>query len=223
MPHAESIQSLKKTKPSRRGRPSTAESAEQRERIVATAQAHFIRNGYSKTTMEGIANSAKITKQTLYAQHNDKRTLFFRVIERFRDPRANVAAFMDQHPDISFEEGLQQLAVRILSAAHTPRSLALHKLVQREAHKFPELAEMFTDLNERGIFKPLENYMQRGKKAGHLAGISPREAAQWFIYLVFGEFLRRAIMQVKPAAPREIKAHATTAVKFFLNGVRRAP
>lgn len=194
----------------------------QRERIFAVAQEQFIHNGYSKTTIEGIARAAKVTKQTVYAQHRDKRTLFFRIVERFRDPRANVDAFIDQHPDMSFEDGLRALGASILSAAYTPRSLALHKLVQREAHKFPELAEMFTDLNDRRLYKPLENYLQREKKSAHLNGMPPRQAAQWFIYLVFGDFLRRAIMQIKPASPREIKNHVDTAVRLFLDGTRKA-
>ncbi len=206
---------------SRLGRPSYEESILQRERIFAAALEHFIANGYSKTTMEGIAKSARVAKQTVYSQHKDKRTLFFRVIERFRDPRADIKSIIEEHAGLPIAEGLRRVGMGVLSGAHTPKSIAFHKLVQREAHAFPELAKMFLDVNDRLLFKPLEAYMTQAKKAGVLKALTPPQAAQWFIHLVFSEFLRRGLMQIKPMTPREVKAHVETAVKLFLDGVRK--
>jgi AcrR family transcriptional regulator len=211
---------LVKTKSSRLGRPSYEESIQQRERIFTAALEHFIANGYSKTTMEGIAKSANVAKQTVYSQHADKRTLFFRVIERFRDPRADVTNVVDQYAALPFAEGLHQIALGVLTSSHAPKSIALYKLVQREAHAFPELADMFMELNTRLLFKPLEGYMAAAKKAGELNLVTPAQAVQWFIYLVFGEYLRRGLMQIKPMTQREVNAHVDIAVKLFLNGVR---
>ena len=207
-----------KSKTSRLGRPSFKESIEQRERIFTAALKHFIEDGYSETTMEGIAKTANVAKQTVYSQHKDKRTLFFRVIERFRDPRANIEIILDQR--LPFAEALRQLGLGILGGAHTPKSIAFLKLVQREGHAFPELAKMFLDINTRLLFKPLEAYMAKARKKGELHGLTPRQAAQWFTHLVFGEYLRRGLMQIPPMSPREVKANVGIAVKLFLNGVR---
>ena len=141
------------------------------------------------------------------------------MIERFRDPRANVDSIVDRK--LPFEDGLRQLARGILTGSHTPKSIAFHKLVQREAHAFPELAEIFLDINTRLLFKPLEGYMITARKNGELNGLTPQQAVQWFTYLIFGEYLRRGLMQIKPMTQREVNAHVETAVKLFLNGVRK--
>lgn len=208
-------------KKSRLGRPSFEESIRQRERIFAVALEHFIAKGYSKTTMEGIAKSARVAKQTVYSQHGDKRTLFFRVIERFRDPRADLNSVIGAQAALPFAEGLHQIAMGVLTGAHSAKSIALHKLVQREAHAFPELAQMFLDINERLLFKPLETYMAKAKKNGEIEGLTPSQAVQWFSHMVFSEYLRRGLMQITPMTPREVKAHVDMAVKLFVNSARK--
>jgi len=54
---------------------------DRKENIVLTARKHFLRYGYSKTTMEEIARDCEITKPTLYNYFAGKSELFRTVID----------------------------------------------------------------------------------------------------------------------------------------------
>ncbi|MEP1032577.1 TetR/AcrR family transcriptional regulator [Ekhidna sp.] len=52
---------------------------DKRERILASAYAHFSTKGYHKTTINDIANSLKMSKKTIYFQFKNKEELYVAV------------------------------------------------------------------------------------------------------------------------------------------------
>ena len=74
----------------RGGRPSLANAALLRERILEVATELFLAEGYGSTSIEAVAARAGISKRTFYHRFDDKAVLFaavvHRIIEQIRPP-----------------------------------------------------------------------------------------------------------------------------------------
>src|ERR1700751_1567276 len=66
----------------RGGRPSLAQAAQLRERILEVATELFLAEGYGTTSIEAVAERAGISKRTFYHRFDDKAALFAAVVQR---------------------------------------------------------------------------------------------------------------------------------------------
>src|SRR5262252_4434617 len=114
--------------PRRGGRPSRAQAQQLGERILDVATQLFLAHGYGATSIEAVAQRARISKRTFYHRFADKPALFsavvHRIIERLRPP-AGVPLFQGA----SLREILERLAGLMLRAALSPQAVALHRLI----------------------------------------------------------------------------------------------
>ena len=62
-----------------------AKSAETRSRIVDAAYQSFWRSGFTRTSIDRIAERAEVTKRTVYAHFRSKDDLLAAVLARYRD------------------------------------------------------------------------------------------------------------------------------------------
>src|SRR5215831_13258733 len=76
--------------PRRGGRPSRSHSQQLGERILDVATQLFLAHGYGATSIEAVAQRARISKRTFYHRFPDKAALFSavvrRIIEELRPP-----------------------------------------------------------------------------------------------------------------------------------------
>jgi TetR/AcrR family transcriptional repressor of mexJK operon len=68
--------------PRRGGRPSKADAEQLAHRIVDAATALFFTLGYGATTIEAVAQRARISKRTFYHRFENKSALFSAVVYR---------------------------------------------------------------------------------------------------------------------------------------------
>ncbi len=206
--------------PRRGGRPSLEQAERIRETILAVATDLFLRQGYGATSIEAIAERARISKRTFYHRFPDKSALFgavvHRIIEGLRPP-----------PDIPLFAGetidavLRRLARLMLHAALTPAALALNRLIVAEAQRFPDLAAA---LDHEGataeVLKGIADLLDRETAAGRLSVTNTAFAAAQYMQLVIAIPQKRAIGVGPPMSEAEREAWADDAVTLFLNGCR---
>src|SRR5271166_33931 len=113
---------------SRAGRPSRADAARLRERILTAATELFLVEGYGSTSIEAIASRAGISKRTFYDRFGDKAQLFTAVVHCIIDqirPPPEVPLIAGA----TLPEVLRRLAGFMLRAALSAQAIALHQLV----------------------------------------------------------------------------------------------
>lgn len=203
------------------GRPSRAAAERLGETILEAASALFLSEGYGVTSIEAVARRAGISKRTFYSRFRDKAELFgavvHRVVERLR-PAGDASLFEGG----TLEEILTRLARVILRAALSPQALALHRLIQAEATRFPELAAVVTERGgSREAVARIAALLEREARAGHLALDNASFAAAQFLQMVVALPQRRALGLGTPMTPPELDAWARDTVGLFLNGCRR--
>ena len=212
--------------PARRlgGRPARGEAAQLSDRILDAATELFFARGYGATSVEAVAQRARISKRTFYHRFDNKATLFgavlHRIIEGLRPPTAiPIVAGAD------FAEVLRRLAGLIIHAAVTPQALALHRLIVGESARFPKLAAAVTSEGAtQEAIGLIADILVREARAGTLTLNDPAVAAEQFLYLVLSVPQRRALGLGKPMTAAELDRWGNAVVDLFLNGCRvRSP
>src|SRR5215475_8722954 len=207
--------------PRRGGRPSRAQAQQLGERILDVATQLFLAHGYGATSIEAVAQRARISKRTFYHRFADKPALFsavvHRIIERLRPPA--VVQLFDEGSDL--RAILEQLAALIVRAALSPQAIALHRLIVGESGRFPKLAAA---VNREGASEEANRFiagvLEREARVGKLKLADPMFAAEQFLYMVMAIPQRRATGMGEPLSPRELDAWAHNVVNLFLNGCR---
>ena len=204
----------------RGGRPSKIDAEQLAHRIVDAATELFFTLGYGATTIEAVAQRARISKRTFYHRFENKSALFAAVvhctIEQLRPP-ADVPLLQG----VALPEILRGLAELILRAALSAPAIALHRLIIAESSRFPDLAAAVTNqgASEEAI-RLIAGVLEREARAGNLSLDNPTFAAQQFLHMLVALPQRRAMGLGTPMTGAEIDAWARDVVNLFLNGCR---
>jgi TetR/AcrR family transcriptional repressor of mexJK operon len=206
--------------PRRGGRPPPEEAARLGERILDVATELFLAEGYGATSIEAIAQRARISKRTLYHRFPDKAALFaavvHRIIEGLRPPSG-----VPLYDGGTLEEVLRRLARLVLRASLVPMALALSRLMIAEAQRLPELAAIAAREGTRAeAVAQIAALLEREARAGALALDRPSFAAEQFLQMVVTLPQRRASGFGQPMTEAELDAWANDCVNLVLNGCR---
>ena len=204
----------------RGGRPSREEAALLGERILDAATELFLAEGYGATSIEAIAQRARISKRTFYYRFPDKAALFaavvHRIIEGLRPP-----AGTPLYEGGGLDEILRRLARLLLRAALAPMALALNRLMIAEAQRFPELAAIAAREGSRTeVVGRIAAMLDREARAGRLAIDRTEFAAEQFLQMVISQPQRLALVLGQSMTESELEAWADDCVDLFLNGCR---
>jgi TetR/AcrR family transcriptional repressor of mexJK operon len=210
---------MRQTRP-RRGRPSREQALLLDDRILDIAADLFLEIGYGETTIELVAEKARISKRTLYHRYPDKTALFGavvrRIVGRLRPP--DVSGLFTGS---SLEEILTRLAGIILRAALDPQALALHRVIMAEATRFPELAAAVADRSAgREAIERIAALLQRESPGRRLTEERARFAATQFLQMIIASPQRRALGTGMAMKNRELDNWADQTVALFLGGYR---
>lgn len=195
--------------------------------VLEAATTLFLRNGYGATTMDDIAETAGVSKRTVYNHFSDKEALFREVVmaatglaEEFAADAAAELADPDDLPT-----ALTTLAHRLAVAATSPRVVRLRRLLIGEAHRFPDLAAEYYRVAPGRVMSTLAAAFEPLARRGLLQGTDPRRAAEQFTFLVLGPALDRAMFDGRDNAPDpDCLTHAADdGVRTFLAAYRPPP
>src|SRR5260221_497525 len=213
-------------RPARRGgRPSRQEAARLESLILDAATDLFLSEGYGAVSIEALAGGLRISKRTFYARFRNKADLFKAVVTRLIERwRASFEAHLVASPSV--EETLRIAAEQILAVTMTPEALALYRIIIAEARRFPELAQVMSEVGAESGVSRIAQLLQREADAGRLRLDDARFAAEQFMVMVVAGPRRRALGLGTPLDEQELALWARSTVRLFLNGLgsgRRPP
>lgn len=105
---------MKRPEPAKRqpGRRSAAESRDTRERLLAAAEKHFARFGYSGTSIRDLGSALGIASSSVLYHVGSKRKLYALVLQRISDSLSSVLHHID---DGAGADMMQQFAERLMA------------------------------------------------------------------------------------------------------------
>ena len=209
-------------RPARRGggRPTRAEAVRRDARLLDVATTLFMERGFDCTSIDAVAETAGVSKPTVYARYHDKRDLFAAVlratIQRWLAPLSAAAEAAKVNPK-GIETTLHDLSRDVLALGSTPEVIMLRRTLAAQAVQFPELAKLAHEEGWLRGVRAVAILLQQFADRGQIKVDDPAIAADLFLSLVLGTSDKLHGIATRPKI-QELRRQA--AVKLFLDGVR---
>ena len=141
-------------------------SEEKRQQIIQAASHLFTEQGFLSTSMDQVAETAGVSKQTVYSHFGTKDDLFkFCIEDRCIGSTLNEGIFVDTQPVkavlLAFAHHFQEL---ILSR----EAIQLCRLCATNAELHPEISDMFFSAGPAQVESSLQNYLTRQNRLGNI-------------------------------------------------------
>ncbi len=126
--------------------------------ILQGALPEFLKYGYAGTTMDKVAKSAGVSKQTLYSYYSDKDGLFTALIQDIASEKFQIlwSKPLEGEP----ETVLRELAYRLLDNVSNKNHLNFSRLILAESDKRPDLSQLFLKTVTKPSIEILTNYFK---------------------------------------------------------------
>lgn len=202
----------------------TGRSAAKRQSILAAGQRLFLEHGYQGTSMDQVAATASVSKQTVYKHFGEKRELLYAIVTDALDSTATAIgsriAAVGETTDL--ETDLADLAGAYLRAVIQEPVVQLRRLVIGEANRLPDLARLYYEHAPLRTLRSLADAFARLHDRGLLAVPEPRLAAEHFAFLIVGKPIDQALFDGAAAAldDVDVDSYARAGVEVFLAGYR---
>lgn len=185
--------------------PGRRRSAAKRDAILQAALTVFLREGYAGASVDDIAATAGVGKQTVYGHFGDKEQLFLAVLHA-------AGSMLDDAPDPwhgplpysgDVRADLAAAGERVLGMVLAPDAAALHRLTIAELTRHPELQQLWRDNAPGEVMQDLTRYLAERDRAGELAVPEPERAARQFLLLLATEGRVGSLHGAQPLPPAE--------------------
>ena len=203
----------------RSGRPTKEQAGRITDHIVDVATRLFSETSFEATSVDLIAEKARISKQTFYARFDSKEALFAAVIRRrMNDLLMPAPGESDRGGPI--EATLIRIGIELSKRALSPAAVAIDRLIASEAYQFRQLALAYREnaVHARGL---IADIFSGAMLKGQIRSADARFLAEQFLYAVVDGPARALILSGKTAKPeQELLEQVRAAVKLFLDGCR---
>jgi TetR/AcrR family transcriptional regulator, mexJK operon transcriptional repressor len=202
------------------GRPTREEAVRRDVRLLDVATKLFMERGFDRTSIGAVAETAGVSKPTVYARYRDKRDLFTAVlratIQRCIAPLSAAAEAAKVDPK-NVETTLHDLSRHVLAHASTPEVVMLRRTLAAQAIQFPELAKFAHEEGWLRGVRAVASLLQQFADRGQIKVDDPAIAADLFLSLMLGNTDKHHGVAIRPKIQEQRRE---AAVKLFLNGLR---
>ena len=186
----------------------------QEERLLAAATKVFLDKGFSATSVDEIAASAKASKITFYNHFGNKEQLFETVMVRLNE-RINAGFEAALEGNVSLEKGLLSFARQMMTVLYSNEAVRLLRVLHSESERFPHLGEIFEKAGPERGRALLAGFILRKMEDGELREAEPELAAEQFMHLALGELSRRLLLGLGTPRKEQIEKRLKSAVDVF--------
>jgi TetR/AcrR family transcriptional repressor of mexJK operon len=186
-----------------------------KQRILDAATLLFLRDGFSQTSLDTVAEQAETTKPTVYSHFNSKQGLFNAIIcNNIEDVTPLVEGLLKPTEDPKAD--LLKFGDKFLPFVLSEETQRWDRLAASEAINHPEIGDAFFEAGPARALKQLAAYLKAQASAGRLNIRKSDRAAEHLLGLMLGlEGLRIQVGKQAPAKAA-IKRRCREAVDVFL-------
>ena len=194
-----------------------SKSETKRKLILDAATMLFTEQGYSSTSMDLIAKSAGVSKQTVYSHFGNKDELFSASIKQKCDSYHMTEIALDNASDP--QEILFVLAKRFLKMLTSKEGVAVHRICAYESKSYPQISELFYKEGPERIIIDVAQLMSEFHRKKQLNIPEPKFAALQFLNMAKGESWMRVEFNTKKQIPdAEIDQYLKATIAMFIRG-----
>lgn len=157
-------------------------AARKRAAILEAALGEFETRGFRETSMDRIAESAGVSKRTVYNHFASKEALFDEIVGQLSE-RVALGTDFPYDPDRPLEQQLRQIGGQVLDMLVAPCFGTLARVALMEMIRSPALAQRTYDMVRRRQ-SGLAQWLADAHADGRLAVPDPAWAADQFLGLI---------------------------------------
>jgi len=129
--------------------------------VLDVATEYFLRHGYEGASINAMARSSGISKESIYRYFSSKQQLFEAVIGReLVEYRRSLHALDPKLKTMDLRAALVLVAETVLALITTDRTLALRRLIFEEATRSPEVGQHYYKIGPGQAYGVLENVFE---------------------------------------------------------------
>jgi len=199
------------------GRPKAADVEARTQELLEIAAALFLKNGYTKTSLESIARAAHVAVRTIYVKFGGKEGLLGAVLAAKRD-----RFFHSQPMDTDtrpFREIVDDFAHQMYDMLVSPEGSEMQRLVLAEAPTAPELAEAFWNGGPRQTREILARFFARPDIRAQMRPDVPLDVLPGFLMSCIGGELLKNLICRAPKGPEDPLRELEARLDLFYRSV----
>ena len=181
------------------------------QQILKGALQEFVENGYLGTSMDRIAQTAGVSKQTVYSHFGDKEGLFKALIQHVASEKFQLvwAKPLQGKP----EEVLKELAYRLLKEVKNPEYLSFVHLLITESKRDSDLGTLFLATVAKPAMEIFTNYFRETQQ---LSIQNPEAIAHIFVGTLINFVLTQEMLNGKKIMPMSEEILINTLVNLIV-------
>lgn len=188
-----------------------------RQQILEAAVNLFTEQGFAATSMEAIAKSADVSKQTVYSHFGNKDDLFSASIEQKCESLHILDLSMHDLSDPQII--LLKLAQRFTEVITSKQACAVHKICAFESNAYPQVSDIFYQAGPLRITNEVTSLMEKLHQHKILHVENPKHAALQFLNMMKGELWMQMEFNTKERiSQQEVDEYLRNSVAFFIRG-----
>jgi AcrR family transcriptional regulator len=193
-------------------------STRKRRAILEAARTLFLAKGYGGTSMDDVAATAAVSKQTVYKHFVDKERLFTAIITGdIGETEALTQSLVDALPQTQdLERDLRAFARRHIVEVMQPHLVRMRRILIGEADRFPELAAAWYARGPERAHATFAGWFTTLAERGLLHVPDPLLAAEHFNWLILSIPMNRAMFSGVEEPVEKLEYYADEAVRVFL-------
>lgn len=190
--------------------------------VLLGARSVFLKDGYSRATVDMIAREAGVSKATVYSYFPDKQALFLEVL-REECERMAQNALDDIDQDAPCEEVLKQAGYRLVFFLQTDFTQKMFRVCVSESERFPELGKYYYLNGPKMGQGHIMDFLHKAVERGEISVTDYELAADQFLELCKADIFVKIMFGVQTQFSQiEIERVVEGAVKTFMARYRRS-
>lgn len=182
--------------------------------VLDVATDYFLAHGYQGASINAMARSSGISKESIYRYFSSKKQLFEAVICReLAEYQAGVRR-LSAEKTMDLREALINIAETVLDVATTDRTLALRRLIFDEARRSPDVGQHYYKIGPEYAFAAVEEIFRSHHAE---SDFDPGVLSRHFLALVAWRPMLERECALGPAPSRvQIRARVEPIVADFM-------
>jgi TetR/AcrR family transcriptional repressor of mexJK operon len=189
--------------------------------VLDVATDYFLEHGYQGASINAMARSSGISKESIYRYFSSKKQLFEAVIGRELAEYQASLRRLSAEKTLGLRDALITFAETVLSVVTTDRTLALRRLIFDEARRSPDVGQHYYQIGPEHAFAAFEEIL----RSHHTdSDFDPAALSRHFLAMIFWPTVLERECGVRPALTRtEIRTRVEAVVNDFMKAFLKGP
>jgi TetR/AcrR family transcriptional regulator, mexJK operon transcriptional repressor len=187
--------------------------------VLDVATEYFLKHGYQGASINAMARSSGISKESIYRYFSSKKQLFEAVIGRELVEYQDSLRRLQAAKTLGLREALIAVAETVLGVVTTDRTMALRRLIFDEARRSPDVGQHYYKIGPERAFAAFEEIFKSHQSR---SDFDPDALSRHFVAMIsWRVMLERECAVLAAPTPEEMRRWVESVVEDFMKAFLR--